>query len=285
MPLKVLILGSSALLLARGTTESLAGRFFLHRCPHWSWPECRQAFGWDLDRWMFFGGYPGAAAFAGDETAWKAYVRDSLIEAALARDVLALERVARPALLRQLFALACRYPAQPRSYNKMLGQLQDAGNTTTLAHYLRLLDQAFLVAGLEPFSPAAVRSRGGSPKLVARNNALVSAMDPRPFAVARVDGEWWGRLVENAVGGHLLNRLQGMPVEVAWWRDRGDEVDFVVGTGRGTWAVEVKSARAGRVSGLARFIARHPGARPLVVGPGGMAMEEFFAAEPADLFG
>ena len=148
-PLCVILLGSSSLLLQRGLMESLAGRFLLHRCPHWSWAECRQAFGWTLDQWLFFGGYPGAAGFADDEPLWKRYVADSLVEPAIARDVLQLQTVHKPSLLRHLFAFAATFPAQIVSFNKMLGQLQDVGNTTTLAHYLKLLETAFLVSGLE----------------------------------------------------------------------------------------------------------------------------------------
>ena len=143
-----LLLGSSALLVQKGLGESLAGRFYLHRCAHWSWPECREAFGWELARWLYLGGYPGAAPLAGDEPAWKRYVTDALIETVIARDVLQMQTVTKPALLRHLFALAAAYPAQILSYTKMLGQLQDAGNTVTLAGYLRLLETAFLASGL-----------------------------------------------------------------------------------------------------------------------------------------
>lgn len=281
--LKVLLLGSSALLLSEGTDESLAGRFFLHRCSHWTLDECRSAFGWDLDQWIFFGGYPGAALLIDDEAAWRAYVTDSLVETVLARDVLAMHRVAKPALLRHLFALATRFPAQILSYNKMLGQLQDAGNTTTLAHYLRLLRRAFLVSGLERFSAGEARSRGSSPKLVLWNNALINALDLATFEEARSDSARWGRLVENAVGAHLVNHLQGVAHEVTWWRLRGDEVDFVVRTGSGVWALEVKSGRPGHVGGVAAFQRKVPQARRLVVGSGGMALEEFFGVDPADL--
>jgi predicted AAA+ superfamily ATPase len=281
--LKVILLGSSALLLARGTTESLAGRFFLHRCLHWSLAECRAAFGWDLDRWLFFGGYPGAAPLADEEPAWQAYVRDSLIETVVARDVLGLQTVAKPALLRHLFALAARFPAQILSYNKMLGQLQDAGNTTTLAHYLRLLETAFLISGLERYSAGEARSRGSSPKLVLWNNALVSALGHRDFASARADSAAWGHIVENAVGAHLLNHLQGLAYEVAYWRQGNDEVDFVVRAGDALWAVEVKSGRPAKCPGIAAFRRRHPEARPMIVGAGGLPVDEFFATDPREL--
>lgn len=277
--LRVLVLGSSSLLIARGAGESLAGRFFLHRCHHWAFPECAEAFGWDMERWIYFGGYPGAVGLTVDEHAWRAYVADSLVETVLARDVLALQSVNKPALLRQLFMLATRFPARILSYTKMLGQLQDAGNTTTLAHYLRLLETAFLASGLERYSAGQARRRGSSPKLVVWNNALVSAMNPSSFEQARADHAWWGRLVENAVGAHLLAHLQSMPYEVTYWRHRHSEIDYVVNAGNVTWAIEVKSARSAR-GGLAAFSRRFPTARSLIVGTGGMPLEEFFTTDP-----
>jgi hypothetical protein len=282
-PVSVVLLGSSALLLARGSTESLAGRFLLHRCLHWSFGECREAFGWELGQWLFFGGYPGAAPHIEDVGLWRGYVRDSLIEAVLGRDVLSLERVTKPALLRHLFALACRLPAQPVAYNKMLGQLQDAGNTTTLAHYLRLLENAFLVTGLERFSAGQTRSRGSTPKLLLWNNALINAVDLRGPDEARHDAPWWGRLVENAVGAHLVNHLQGLSYEVSWWREGNVEVDYVVRSGSAVWAIEVKSGRERVKAGLAAFSAKHPKAHQLLVGAGGLTLEEFFATDPAEL--
>jgi predicted AAA+ superfamily ATPase len=276
-----LLLGSSALLVQKGLTESLAGRFFLHRCAHWSWPECRAAFGWPLERWIYFGGYPGAAALAGEEAAWKRYVTDSLIETVIARDVLQMQTVAKPALLRHLFALAAAYPAQVLSYTKMLGQLQDAGNTVTLAGYLRLLETAFLASGLERYSRGQVRRRGSSPKLVLWNNALVNAPSPLGFRQALADGAWWGRLVENAVGAHLLNGLHGPQWNVAYWRENGDEVDFVVSRGARSWALEVKSGRGGKAAGIAAFRRRYPKAGAWIVGETGVPLAEFLA-RPAE---
>jgi hypothetical protein len=281
-PLRVILLGSSSLLLQRGLMESLAGRFLLHRCPHWSWEECRKAFGWDLDRWLFFGGYPGAAPFADDETLWKRYVADSLVEPAIARDVLQLQTVHKPSLLRHLFAFAAAFPAQYVSYNKMLGQLQDAGNTTTLAHYLKLLETAFLVSGLELYSAGRGRHRGSSPKLILWNSALIHALSPWSFAEARREGAWWGRVVENAVGAHLLNHLPEPAWQVTYWREGNKEVDFVVTQGREVWALEVKSGRPGRLSGLAAFRARYPRSHALLVGSDGIPLEDFFARSPSD---
>jgi hypothetical protein len=281
--MRVLLLGSSALLLAKGRNESLAGRFFLHRCPHWTLAECQAAFGFDLDQWLYHGGYPGAASLVGEPDAWRAYVNDSLIETVIARDVLALHPITKPALLRHLFALIASFPAQILSYNKMLGQLHDAGNTTTLASYLRALETAFLVSGLERFSAGRASSRGSSPKLVLWNNALVSAAVPMTFTQARNLPEWWGRLVENAVGAHLVNHLQSLPYEVTYWREGNDEVDYVVQAGRRVWAIEVKSGRPRGAAGLAAFRHKRRDAVPLVVGSGGLALADFFREDPRTL--
>ncbi len=278
--IRLLILGSSSLLLQAGLSESLSGRFFLHRCPHWSFPECRQAFGWSLDQWLYFGGYPGAAEFTDDLDVWKRYVTDSLIETVLARDVLQLQKVRKPALLRHLFLLSAAYPAQILSYNKMLGQLQDAGNTTTLAHYLTLLESAFLVSGLQSFSKGRIRQRAGSPKLILWNNALVNALSTESFESARTNAATWGRLVENAVGSHLLNGLSPTTFALYHWRMDGKEVDFVVQQGRSLSALEVKSGRGGKAGGLHSFNQRYPESRSLIVGGGGIPLQTFFETPP-----
>lgn len=281
LEIRVLILGSSALLMQEGLTESLAGRFFLHRCNHWGYSECRDAFGWDLQQWIYFGGYPGAAVFTDNETSWKRYITDSLIETVLARDVLQMSKITKPVLLRHLFALAATLPAQSVSYTKMLGQLHDAGNTTTLAHYLKLLERAFLVSGLEVFSRGQQRKRGSSPKLVLWNNALVNALSTRSFADSLSDTVWWGRLVENAVGAHLCNSLNSVEYTITYWRDGNDEVDFVVSRGRDVWAIEVKSGRTGKTAGLTRFRNRYADARALLVGGQGIPLVEFFSRDAA----
>ena len=277
--IRVLVLGSSSLLMQEGLTESLAGRFFLHRCHHWSYPECRDAFGWNLERWIYFGGYPGAVPFTEDESSWKRYITDSLIETVLARDVIQMSRIAKPVLLRHLFALAAALPAQTFSYTKMLGQLHDAGNTTTLAHYLKLLESAFMASGLELFSRGKQRKRGSSPKLILWNNALVNALSTRTFADALGDALWWGRLVENAVGAYLCNGLHSVEYTVTYWREGNHEVDFVVARGKDVWAIEVKSGRSGKVSGLTRFRDRYHEARALLVGAQGIPLETFFGKD------
>jgi len=284
VPLRVILLGSSALLVQSGLTESLTGRFFLHRCMHWSWTECRDAFGWSLDQWLYFGGYPGAAVFSDDESAWRQYVDDAMIETVLSRDVFQLAPVTKPILMRHLFGLATRYPAQILSYNKMLGQLQDAGNTTTLAHYVRLMGAAFLVSGLEQYSAGQLRQRGSSPKLVFWNNALINAVSGLTQRATLEDGAWYGRIVENAVGAHLLNSLQGTEWSITYWRDGDKEVDFVVQRGKRTWGLEVKSGRMGKLSGLDAFRRRYPDAQTWVIGAEYVSLEDFFARNPLSFF-
>ncbi len=281
--LHVLVLGSSSLLLQHGLSESLAGRFFLHRCPHWSWAECRKAFGWDLDRWIYFGGYPGAAPLVDRPSEWRQYVADSLIETVLARDVLQLQAVAKPALLRHLFVLSAAFPAQILAYNKMLGQLHDAGTTTPRAHYLTLLETAVLVSGLELFSRGQRRKRGSSPKLVLWNQALINSLAPRGFHDVRADAEWWGRLVENAAGAHLLNHLPTPEWGVTYWRQGGAEVDYVVERGRAVWGLEVKSGRPRPAFGLSAFRSAFWQAHTLIIGSDGIPLEEFFASNPRSL--
>ncbi len=279
--IRVLILGSSALLMQEGLTESLAGRFFLHRCTHWGYPECRDAFGWTLEQWIYFGGYPGASVFMENEATWKSYINDSLIETVLARDVLQMRRITKPALLRHLFALAATLPAHVISYNKMLGRLQDAGNTTTLAHYLKMLEHAFLVSGLELFSKGRLRKRGSSPKVVLWNNALVNSLSTRSFTESLSDTSWWGRLVENAVGACLCNSLLSVEYTISYWRDGDNEVDYVVSRGQDVWAIEVKSGRGGKASGLSLFRVRYPDAKVLLVGGQGIPLADFFSRDPA----
>lgn len=276
-PLHVVLLGSSQFLVQKGLGESLAGRFELIRVPHWSFAEMRDAFNWDVDRYIYFGGYPGAATLVDDEFRWKSYVLDSIIEPTLSRDVLQLARIDKPALLRRLFVLGCSYSGQILSYQKMIGQLQDVGNTTTLAHYLALLGGAWMLTGLDKFAGDQARSRAASPKLQALNTALITAQLPQSFTMARQDGELWGRLVESAVGAHLLNTAPpGM--EITYWRERNQEVDFVLRQGERLLPIEVKSGRnKGALSGLRSFTESYKTGGSLLVGTGGVTLEKFLA--------
>ena len=275
-PLKVILLGSAPLLIQRGLSESLAGRFEVLHLPHWSAEEMRMAFGWTVQQSIFYGGYPGAASLIGDHDRWVRYVRDSLIETTLSRDVLLLSRVDKPALLRRMFELGCRYSGQILSYTKMIGQLQDAGNTTTLAHYLELLGAAGMLTGFPKYAGETVRSRGSSPKLQVFDTALLSALSNYRFEEAQADREYWGRLTESAVGAHLANAAAAGKCEVFYWRDRNREVDFVVRAGRRLIAIEVKSGRAQKVlPGMRAFNEAFKPDRLLLVGGDGIAVEDF----------
>ncbi len=275
-PLKVILLGSAPLLIQRGLSESLAGRFEVLYLPHWSAEEMRMAFGWTVQHSIFYGGYPGAASLIGDHDRWARYVRDSLIETTLSRDVLLLSRVDKPALLRRMFELGCRYSGQILSYTKMIGQLQDAGNTTTLAHYLELLGAAGMLTGFPKYAGETVRSRGSSPKLQVFDTALLSALSDYRFGEAQADREYWGRLTESAVGAHLANAAAAGKCEVFYWRDRNREVDFVVRVGRRLIAIEVKSGRAQEVlPGMQAFNEAFKPDRLLLVGGDGIAVEDF----------
>lgn len=275
-PLKVVLLGSAPLLMAQGLTESLAGRFETLRLPHWSFTEMREAFGWSLEQYLYFGGYPGAAPLVGDPGRWARYIADSLIETSIARDVLLLTRVDKPALLRRLFELACRYSGQVLSYTKMIGQLQDAGNTTTLAHYLDLLAGAGMVCGLPKYAGDAARSRGSSPKLQVLNTALMTVTTGVSPEDARSDREFRGRLIESAVGAHLANAAATGECELYYWLERGQEVDFVVKAHSRLTAIEVKSGRAPQAHpGTAAFAAAFKVRRTLLVGGDGISVEEF----------
>lgn len=278
-PLRVVLLGSAALLVQHGLSESLTGRFELIRAPHWSFAEMRDAFGFDLDQFVYFGGYPGAATLIEDEARWASYVLDSIVETTISRDLLLLTRVDKPALLRSLFRLVCDYSGQIVSYQKLTGQLQDAGNTTTLAHYLDLLAAAGLAVGLEKYARRKVRQRRSTPKLLALDTALVSATSGRTFAESRADPAHWGRLVETAVGAHLW-ASRDPRAEILYWRVRGKEVDFVVARGEQLTALEVKGGpRRDALPGMAAFEAAHGPATLRLIGADGTPLESFLAGE------
>ncbi len=281
-PLRVVLLGSSPLLIQSGLTESLAGRFEIIPVPHWSFPEIHEAFGWDVEQFIYYGAYPGAAPLISDPERWQRYVVDSLIETSISRDILLMTRVDKPALLRRLFQLACDYSGQILSYQKMTGQLTDAGNTVTLAHYLQLLQGAGMVAGLSKFAGGKIRQRGSSPKLQVLNTALMSASSGLGFEEIRRESDRWGRLVESAVGAHLMSSTLGTPIEVTYWRERNAEVDFVLQRGKTLIAIEVKSAgRRGSLEGMEAFRREFAPLRTLLVGADGISLEEFLSTPAA----
>jgi len=276
--LRVVLLDSAPLLIQRGLRESLAGRFEVIRLPHWSFSEMRAAFGCSLNQYLYYGAYPGAAPLMGQPARWRRYVLDALIETTISRDVLLLSRVDKPALLRRVLEVGCAHAGQILSYNKMLGQLQDAGNTTTVAHYLDLLAGAGLVTGLQKYAGKTMRRRASSPKIQVLNTALLTAQSDYTFAEARKDHAFWGQLTEVAVGAHLANAAAAGDCALYYWRERNREVDFVVRDGRQLTAIEVKSARARDArTGLTAFSDAFGRARKLLVGGDGIDVEEFLS--------
>lgn len=282
--LRVMLLGSSALLVQRGLTESLAGRFELHRHSQWSYKECRDCFGLTLEEFFVYGGYPGALEMRKDFERWARFIRDSLVETVLGKDVLLMSPVQKPALMRQAFGMACAHPAEILSYQKMLGQLTDAGNTVTIAHYFNLFSAAYMMAPLQRWSGSRLRQRGSIPKIVMRDNGLITAMTPALARDGKVSPATRGRLVENAVGATLVAAAEGEAAEVFYWRDRQEEVDFVLRRGDELLAIEVKSGKdVVSVGGLRAFQKHYPKARCVIIGgsPGQdwaevRSLEQFF---------
>lgn len=263
--------------MQRGMNESLAGRYETIRLAHWSFAEMSAAFDFDLSSYVYFGGYPGAAPLVREQDRWRAYVTDAIVEPNIERDILAMQRVDKPVLLKRLFELGAGYSGQILSYTRMLGQLQNAGNTTTLARYLDLLANAGLIVGLPNFAGAAHRRRASTPKLNVRNPALMSALSGYTFEEARADRSFWGRLVESTIGAHLFNSGGVPEVRLHYWRHRSREVDFVLARGPRLAGVEVKSgARRTSPSGLNSFGNRF-GAATILAGEGGVLLSELLS--------
>jgi predicted AAA+ superfamily ATPase len=282
--LKVVLLGSSRLLLQQGLTESLAGRFENIILSHWSFSEMSRAFGWNSFTYAWFGGYPGSAGLIDDEERWKRYIRDSLIETSISKDILMLSRIDKPALLKNLFELGCLYSGQVLSYTKILGQLQDAGNTITLSHYMKLLGTAGLLTGLDKYSGSQVKIRSGSPKFQVYNNALLSSQNQAYFSEVRNNPAEWGRVVESAVGAHLANEAVKGAFSLYYWRDRNDEVDFVIERNERLIGIEVKSTFTRTKRGLSAFHKRYNPFKTISIDDRTLPWHEFLNMNPSDLF-
>lgn len=284
IPLKVILLGSSRLLLQQGLTESLAGRFETIYLGHWSYTEMKEAFDFSPEQFVWFGGYPGSAPLISDEKRWARYINDSLIETSISKDIVMLTRVDKPTLMKRLFELGCGFSGQILSYNKIMGQLQDAGNTTTLAHYLHLLDTAGLLAGLEKFSPGKIRQRASSPKFQVHNSALLTAQQQLGFGQVSENPTLWGRWVESAIGAHLLNHTQTQTLKLFYWRHGNHEIDFVLQHGEIVIGIEVKSGAEQSDSGMEAFKKLYNPSKVLLVGDSGIRWQEFLELDPLELF-
>lgn len=281
LDLRVVLSGSSSLLLQKGLTEGLTGRFEIIRSTHWSLSECKEAFGYSLDDFLFFGGYPGGAPLTGNKNRWLDYLNDAVIEPSISKDVIALDEVRKPALMRKLFQVGAPYSGQELSYRKILGQLDDAGNTTTVAHYLDLLDGAGMLCGLQKYDPKLIREKASSPRLMVYDTALMTATYGSYRDFLLTDPERKGRLVESAVGAFLLARSKQQHFEVRWWREGTHEVDFVLTQGDAVTAIEVKSGRVKSLKGLTAFVNQVPHAKTIVVGSTDCPLERFLEGEVA----
>jgi predicted AAA+ superfamily ATPase len=282
LPLHIVLIISPDWLMQKGLTESLAGLFELIPITHWSYEEMQDAFDFSLDEYVYFGGYPGSAGMIQDEKRWQAYVRGVLIHPTIQEEILNIMRVNKPALLKMLFELVCSaYSGQIIAYDKLRGQLANAGNTTTLSHYLELLSQAGLLSGLSKFAPQAFRQRASSPKFNVHNTALVSAQAGYSFVEAKGDRSHWGRLIESAVGAHLINTAsEGFPI--FYWSESPHEVDFVLSRGRKILGIEVKNgAKYATPNRLEVFAKKFKDAKTLIVGEGGVSLADFLL-QPAD---
>lgn len=282
--IKVILLGSSRLLIQKGLTESLAGRFETFYLGHWSFTEMQNAFGWSIEQYIYFGGYPGSALLINDEERWKSYIKDSLIETSISKDILMLTRVDKPALMKRLFELGCLYSGQILSYTKIIGQLEDAGNTTTLANYLKLLSDCGLLGGLEKYAGSIIRKRSSSPKFQVYNNALLTSQDKKSYSTTIVNPKLWGRLVESSVGAHLLNHSISERYNLNYWREGNNEVDFIIEKGDKVIGLEVKSGASADNKGMAIFNEKFHPDKILLVGTGGIPYEEFLKINPKDIY-
>lgn len=282
--IKVILLGSSRLLIQKGLTESLAGRFEAIYLGHWTYTEMNKAFGWDENKFAWFGGYPGSAELIKDENRWKNYISQSLIETSISKDILMLTRVDKPALMKRLFELGCSYSGQILSYTKVLGQLQDSGNTTTLSHYLDLLNTAGLLTGIEKYYAEKVRQRSSSPKFMVHNTALISSQKAELFKEIHAKRDEWGRIIESAIGAHLLNHSITENYNLFYWRHRDDEIDFVIKKGSKIIGLEVKSGATQKVSGMLAFKNQFKPNKTFLIGSTGFSWQEFLKLNPIDLF-
>lgn len=282
--IKVLLLGSSRVLLEKGLSESLAGRFEEIRMSHWGFKEMRECFGCTLDQYIFYGGYPGAATLIDDEDRFQQYIQSSIIDATINKDILMDTPISKPALFRQTFELGAAYSGELLSLNKMLGTLQDAGNTTTLASYINLLGESGLLCGLQKFSVDMARRKSSIPKLQVYNNALKNVYCPLSFEQSVINRKEWGRIFESGIGAYLVSQAFVHRFEVFYWRERNDEVDFVLRKKNSVVAIEVKSNAEKTTAGIEKFRQMYKPTTSLIIGEAGIKAEDFLTMDIRKLF-
>lgn len=282
--IKVLLLGSSRVLLEKGLSESLAGRFEEIRMSHWSYIEMRECFGFTVDQYLFYGGYPGAAPLINDADRFEQYIQSAIIDATINKDILMDTPISKPALLKQTFELGAAYSGNLLSLNKMLGSLQDAGNTSTLAGYVNLLNESGLLCGLQKYCVDMSRRRASIPKFQVYNNALKMAYNPMSFEQAILDRKAWGHIFESGIGAYLVSQAFINRFDVYYWRERNDEVDFILHKKGTLIAIEVKSNAEKRTTGLTKFKQLYNPKTSFIVGDGGISVEDFLMMDINKLF-
>lgn len=284
LDIRVLLLGSSRVMLEKGLSESLAGRFEEIRMSHWSYAEMKECFGYTLDHYMFYGGYPGAAELIAEPDRWEQYIQSAIIDTTINKDILMDTPISKPALLRQTFELAAAYSGEVLSLSKMLGSLQDAGNTVTLAGYINLLDESGMLCGIQKYSIDTARRRASIPKLQVFNNALKAIFNPYTFEQAILDRRAWGRIFESSIGAWLVSQAFVHRFEVFYWRERDLEVDFILRKKGIVIAIEVKSNAEKNTKGLNAFKERFNPRTAFIVGDGGIPPTDFLTMDIMRLF-
>ena len=282
--IKVLLLGSSRVLLEKGLSESLAGRFEEIRMTHWSYPEMQACFNFTLEQYLFYGGYPGAAELINDPDRWEQYIQSAIIDATINKDILMNTPISKPALLRQTFELGASYSGESLSLNKMLGSLQDAGNTVTLAGYINLLGESGMLCGLQKYSIDTARRRASIPKFQVYNNALKIVYNPHTYEQAIMDRKSWGRIFESGIGAWIISQAFIHRFDVFYWRERNNEVDFILRKKGTVVAIEVKSDAEKNTTGLGVFRDMFHPKSAFIVGDGGLKAEDFLTMDIRNLF-
>lgn len=282
--IKVVLLGSSRVLLEKGLSDSLAGRYEEIRMTHWTYPEMRDCFGLSLEQYIYYGGYPGAASLINDEDRFRDYIQAAIVDATINKDILVDTPINKPALLRQTFELGAAYSGSLLSLTKMLGSLQDAGNTSTLASYINLLGQSGLLTGLQKFSIDNARRKASIPKLQVFNNALKTIFSPHSFQRALLNRQAWGNILESSVGAFLINAAFSKRLDLYYWRDRDLEVDFILRKKESLIAIEVKCNSEKRTEGLEKFKELYSPKEAFIVGDGGIPVENFLSMDINRLF-
>ena len=284
--LKVILLGSSRLLIQKGLEESLEGRYEAHKMGYWEWEEMREAFGFTMEQFIYFGGFPGLAPYINDEERWRKMMEDSIISPILNHDILDIDEIRNPPLLRQVFEIGSIYSAQEISLTKMQGVV-NSGTVPTISSYLRILDETMLIKPLQKYDNSAIKTKSSIPKLQAYNNAFRNSYCQHTFEEALMNKTEWGRQVESAVGAYLAGRAILDGFELLFWRDeKKNECDYVLKKGERLIAIEVKSGHADNIDGYHTFMKKFEKniVNSFIVGPEGLPLEDFFRLNIPSLF-